>query len=511
MKTQTYSIVGRWVVLSSVCFVLATLACWPGKVAQARPAAAVALVNAASYDTTVAPGSLAALFGSELTAQGAQTATTIPLPNSLAGLTVKINGLTAPLFFASANQVNLQVPSGVTPGTANIEVFNGASTTPVGTGTVTVAEAAPGLFTADLSGKGQVIALNADYSRNADFDRFPGARPEVTGSYVTIYATGVGNTNPLVADGQAAPGNPAIATGTTSVTIGGVAAQVLFSGLAPGLVGLWQINAVLPADLPTNLATNLTVQLKGKSSFTVTLAVANKNEFGTVAGTVVHALSGAPLAGANVTFQPTSGTTRTAVTNANGQYSLNVINPGNYNATVAANGFVTAAQTSAVTGGQTLTANFALTPPLLTGQYRVIVNWQSAIDLDAHLTGPKPDSARFHVWWNDASDLLTPSTSSLDLDNINPGPEILTFTPAATGTYRFSLHNYTDRDLAGNVRLARAGAVVRVYRGSQQLAAYTAPAGSGTLWKVFEINNGQLVVINQLADEVDASNIKTSF
>jgi uncharacterized protein (TIGR03437 family) len=57
---------------------------------------------------------------------------------------------------------------------------------------------------------------------------------------------------------------------------------VLFSGLAPSFVGLWQINAVLPTSLPTNLATNLTVELKGKNSFTTTLAVANKEDFGTV-------------------------------------------------------------------------------------------------------------------------------------------------------------------------------------------------------------------------------------
>jgi uncharacterized protein (TIGR03437 family) len=503
MKRQTYSIR-----LGILAVITGWLVCLP---AQAHTVAPVALVNAASYDTTVAPGSIAALFGSGLTTQGAQAAAALPLPTSLAGLTVKINGLTAPLYFASANQVNLQVPIGVAPGTATIEVFNGTAATPVGTGTVTVAEAAPGLFTADLSGKGQVIALNADYSRNADFDRFPGARPEVTGSYVTIYATGVGNTNPLVADGQAAPGTPALATGTTSVMIGGVAAQVLFSGLAPGLVGLWQINVVLPATLPTNLATSLTVQLKGRTSLTATLAVANKDEFGTVAGTVTSALNGAPLAGATVAWQPGNGKARSAVTNASGQYSLHVINPGSYNATVAASGFLTATQTSAVTGGQTLTANFALTPPLLAEQYRVIVNWQSGIDLDAHLTGPKPDSARFHVWWNEISDLLTPRTALLDLDNSNAGPEVLTFTPAATGSYRFSLHNYTDRDWLGNERLAQSGAVVRVYRGSQQVAIYTAPNGGGTLWKVFEINNGQLAAVNQLADEVDASNIKTAF
>jgi hypothetical protein len=57
----------------------------------------------------------------------------------------------------------------------------------------------------------------------------------------------------------------------------------------------------------------------------------------------------------------------------------------------------------------------------------------------------------------------------------------------------------------------RVGAVVRVYKGNQQLAAYLAPIGGGTLWKVFEINNGQLTAVNQLTDEVDASNIKSSY
>jgi uncharacterized protein (TIGR03437 family) len=510
MRAQTHSNSMRWFFLIGFGLFAGVLAWLPAARAQQ---ANVALVNAASYDTTVAPGSIGALFGSGLTTQGAQAATGVPLPTSLAGLSVTINGLTAPLFFASANQVNLQVPSGVAAGTANIQVFRNGVTAPVATGTVTVAEAAPGIFTADLSGRGQAIALNSDFSRNADFNRYPGSRPEATGNFVIIYATGVGNTNPLVADGQAAPGSTlAQATGATNVTISGVAAQVLFSGLAPGFVGLWQINAVLPTGLPTNLTTNLTIELKGKSSFTTTLAVANRNEFGAVAGTVVNALTVAPLVGATVTLQLGSGgSTRTATTNASGQYSFYIVNNGSYNVTAAANGFITTTQTSTVTGAQTLNANFALTQPLQASQYRVIVTWQTAIDLDAHLTGPKSGGTRFHVWWNDTTDLLTPSTALLDLDNANPGPETLTFTPAATGTYRFSLHNYTDRDALGNARLAQAGAIVRVYRGNQQVAVFTAPSGGGTLWKVFEINNGQLTAVNQVADEVDASNIKNSF
>ncbi|HEX9003958.1 MAG TPA: IPT/TIG domain-containing protein, partial [Blastocatellia bacterium] len=209
--------------------------------AKAAQAGTVTLVNAASYDVAVAPGSIGALFGAGMATQTV-IASTVPLPKTLGGVTVKINGIDAPLFFVSPNQINLQVPSGATVGTSSIQVFNNGIAAAVGTGTANVAEAAPGILTTDLSGKNQAIALNSDLSPNSDFDKSPGARPEASGNVVVIYATGIGNTNPLVADGAAAPGDPlSISTGTTSVSIGGIAAEVQFSGLAPGFVGLWQI------------------------------------------------------------------------------------------------------------------------------------------------------------------------------------------------------------------------------------------------------------------------------
>jgi uncharacterized protein (TIGR03437 family) len=503
----------RWILLLLGCCLAAFLA---RPVPEARAAAEpgpLALVNAASYDSAVAPGSIGALFGSGMTGQAAQAAATIPLPTTLAGLSVKVNGLTAPLFYASATQINLQVPSGVAPGTATVEVFSNGSTTPVASGTVTVADAAPGVFTFSATGQGQAVVLNSDYTLNSDFDTLPASRPEASGKFVIIYATGIGNTNPLVADGQAAPASPlAVATDTTTVTIGGVSAQVLFSGLAPGFVGLWQINAVLPESLPTNLATSLRVDLKTRQSLQTTLAVANKNEFGSVTGSVVNALTGAPLGSASISLQPTgSGKTRSATTNGQGQYSLFVISPGGYNLSASATGFLTATQGATVTGGQDNTlAPIALTPPLVAGQYRIVMTWQSGIDLDAHLTGPASGN-RFHVWWNGETDLGTPVTAQFDRDDTTgTGPETVTFNPG-TGLYRFSVQNYTQRDTNGSNGLAQAGVMVRVYLGSQQVALITAPSGGGTLWRVLEINNGILNVVNTLTDEPDPSNIKVTF
>ncbi|HMV46267.1 MAG TPA: hypothetical protein PKD31_00745, partial [Blastocatellia bacterium] len=236
-----------------------------------------ALVNAASYEAVVAPGSIGALFGATLSTQ-TQLASALPLPAVLGGTSVKIAGKSAPLFFVSPSQINLQVPSGISAGAATVEVFSNAAATPIATGTVTVAEASPGIFTVGATGRGQTIALNSDFSINAGFDLFPGSRPEAAGNYVSIFATGIGATNPAVADGQAAPGSTvATGVGATTVTIGGIPVQVLFSGLAPGFVGLWQINVLLPENLPTNAATSLRVT-KSRTGGETTLAVVSRNE-----------------------------------------------------------------------------------------------------------------------------------------------------------------------------------------------------------------------------------------
>ncbi len=319
----------------------------------------VALVNAGSYETAVAPGSIAALFGNGLATQ-TQVAGALPLPVTLAGTSVKIGGRTAPLFFASPNQINLQVPGGLNAGSHAIEVFINNSATPSHTGIATLVEAAPGIFTLNASGSGQAAALNADYSLNAEFERVANARPELAGSFVILFATGIGATNPSVADGQAAPGSPlATDTGTTAVTIGGVNAPVLFSGLTPGLVGVWQLNVAIPPTLPTNAATPVRVS-KGRDSVEATLAIAGRNDFTALTGTVTDDLSGARLANATVTLPQANSVTRATKTDAQGTFSFPVVRAGNYNMQASATGFVNETQSAMVTTNVTNAASFAL-------------------------------------------------------------------------------------------------------------------------------------------------------
>ncbi|MGH9846670.1 MAG: hypothetical protein ACREEM_48850, partial [Blastocatellia bacterium] len=140
-----------------------------------------------------------------------------------------------------------------------------------------------GVFTADASGQGQAFALNQDFSLNGNPSQNPRAKPESRGRAIVVYATGQGArlldaaTRQLLRlpSGYPAPANgPLYVTAETpSVTIGGVEAQVVFSGLAPGFVGLWQMNVVIPANAPAGNAVPLVVATADGISRTTTIAV----------------------------------------------------------------------------------------------------------------------------------------------------------------------------------------------------------------------------------------------
>jgi len=102
----------------------------------------------------------------------------------------------------------------------------------------------------------------------------PGARPAQRGEYISIFCTGLGPVANQPASGAAAKGAPLSMTVTTPVvTIGGVPAAVSYAGLAPGFVGLYQVNAQVPANAPSGTAVPVSVSVSGMASNTVTIAV----------------------------------------------------------------------------------------------------------------------------------------------------------------------------------------------------------------------------------------------
>jgi len=245
------------------------------------------ITNAASFLAgSGAPGAL----GSAFATTGATTtffATAIPPPQSLGGATLSVGGslsfdatagkwnysstgaVQAPLLFVGPNQINFQVPPGITSGSA----IPAQLTKPDGTTlltTLNITATAPGIFSVLQNGQGQAAVLNQENSANF------GTNPAARGSVIQIFATGAGATTPTLMPGEPAPasGNPLVLTNVQpTVTIGGQMAQVQFSGMAPGFVGLWQINAVVPQSVTPGFAVPLVISAGGATSNTVTIAV----------------------------------------------------------------------------------------------------------------------------------------------------------------------------------------------------------------------------------------------
>ena len=232
------------------------------------------VVNAAASATQLAvAGSIASVFGSNFT-DSTVAATSLPLPATLAGVTVQINGLAVPLFAVSSQQINFQVPwylQGQSQVTITI-LANGMVSNPVKT---PLAPYSPGLFSTNQQGTGQgVVAIGNTGVIAAPLGMFPGSRPVNRGETVVVYCTGLGPVAAQPLTGSASAASVGATTSTTpTAKIGGVAATVSFSGLAPTLVGVYQVNIVVPTDTPVSDAVPFVLSIGGLDSNKVTIAV----------------------------------------------------------------------------------------------------------------------------------------------------------------------------------------------------------------------------------------------
>ena len=210
-------------------------------------ASAAGVVNAASFiGGPVAAGEVVTLFGTTIgppTLAGLQLTTAGFVDNYIGETTVLFDGFPGPIIYSSAGQTSVIVPYSVAgrASTQMIVEYQGRRSAPV---TLPVAAAAPALFSANASGKGNGAILNQDGSYNSS------AAPAAKGSVVVLFGTGEGQTDPPGVDGKPAAGVFPKPVLTVSVRIGGVAAEILYSGAAPGLVaGVLQVNARIPEEV----------------------------------------------------------------------------------------------------------------------------------------------------------------------------------------------------------------------------------------------------------------------
>lgn len=235
-----------------------------------------AFVNAANPagGNALAPRSIATLFGLNLSGGTSVSDIAPPLPFTLAGLSLTLADNPVPLFFVSSGQVNFQVPfSAVTkPTPVPLVITQGALSTTI---MVTLVPFAPALFTTNAQGTGQASALIAGTgSLAAPAGAFPGSRPVKKGESISLYCTGLGDVRNRPGLGSPSPASPLASTLTpASVTIGGVDAPVSFAGLAPGFVGLYQVNAEVPAGATSGPAVKVVLSIGGVASNTATIAI----------------------------------------------------------------------------------------------------------------------------------------------------------------------------------------------------------------------------------------------
>ncbi len=182
------------------------------------------------------------------------------LPTTLGGTTVTFDGVAAPINVASLNALQVEVPNELAGRSSTNVVVQSQSiaSAPVTTGVVA---ASPGLYTLGGAGGGQLNAVNPNGSRNG------AQNPVDRGTIITVFANGLGTTTPAVPAGQQTPSSPlSPASFPITASIGGQPAQVLFAGLAPGFVGLFQLNILVSQNASTGNQVPLTITINGVPS-----------------------------------------------------------------------------------------------------------------------------------------------------------------------------------------------------------------------------------------------------
>ncbi len=216
----------------------------------------IGITNAANYTgitNAYAPGELVNIYGNF--GVGTQVDQAIPIPASLGGVQVLVNGYAAPVYLVSANQISALIPyelatdadGSIDPFATFQVVVNGTYSNSV---TVYVDQTSPGLYTLTQNGIGAGAILHSNFTEVSS------SSPAAAGETVSLFMNGLGTSTPTVADGAAGPTSPLsyadeynndeIAVYLDDQLDAEAQASVVFAGPAPGIPGLYQVNFTVP-------------------------------------------------------------------------------------------------------------------------------------------------------------------------------------------------------------------------------------------------------------------------
>jgi uncharacterized protein (TIGR03437 family) len=215
------------------------------------------VVNLADGTTAIASGGLVAVHGSSLS-RVTLANSELPVPTTLGETCLTFNDVQAPLLLVSPGQVNAQAPFEVAGNVTLVLRTAGGTSDPF---PVVVSASAPAVFQTGTAGADTGLATLYRTANNEPVTLSNPIHPE---DYVVIYVTGLGPTSPRVETGAPAPADPlAQAIILPSVKLGGVALPVLYAGLVPGQVGVYQINVYIPPEVPRGMDVPLVIARPG--------------------------------------------------------------------------------------------------------------------------------------------------------------------------------------------------------------------------------------------------------
>ncbi len=228
-----------------------------------------------------------------------------------------------------------------------------------------------------------------------------------------------------------------------------------------------------------------------------------------VSGSVVDALNTRPIAGVLITIRRSEEGPIVAqqITDESGQYELELFE-GLYAYEASVANYIDAHGLLNVSESGNTGQNIVLSPELNGQVARIVLQWGlNPRDLDSHLRGPRVSGGQFHVYY--AHD-YEPDGGELDVDDTSSyGPETITIHRLVTGTYRYSVHDYTNRNSNSSTGLASSGATVKVFFYNDREYTFNVPNQPGTVWNVFEINGttGEIIPLNQMEFESNPGNV----
>jgi uncharacterized protein (TIGR03437 family) len=228
--------------------VLAEIAADGYQVPTTDPVIASVSSNGLTSVSGMSPGALTLVNGSQLGAIPAAASQT-PLPRSLANNFVAVEGVRAPLAFTTAGQIQIEVPWDIPIGDASVVVsVNGSMSNSFDS----VMQAAAPAILAITHGDGTSITPQS---------------PAVAGEEIAVYMTGLGAVDVEPDLGATAPAFPlANVTAPPQVSLGNIQLNVVFVGLTPGTVGVYQLNALLPQPLGQTGSAGLTLSVSGQTA-----------------------------------------------------------------------------------------------------------------------------------------------------------------------------------------------------------------------------------------------------